>query len=384
MRKQKIRMISRPVVLLLVLALVMAACGDDDDAVTTTAAAAAVTTTTAAAAAVTTTAAAAAVTTTAEPMVETVTVEIPAALAGLPAVRYTVVVPPEGSILGTPSPLHADPGQAALDIAAAKLAEVLGADTNFADANLDVDRHIQIADSMLAQGVTVIVTDELAPNSMDPLRERAAGEGVPVVLIFSTVPGAVQEDDAQAGREMAATLNAAFPDGAPGAILANCGACPVIIEREAQFRAGLEEYPGLEIIDHQRNTAEIVAEARTIAENMLQAKPEIKWFMTTNDNEAIGAGLAVRSLGRDDIVILGMNGTNEAVEAIKDGLITATWDSNQPLMGATAAVQAFNWLASGEAPEVAWTPFVKLDATNADQWISWDDRIAAIAVVDPG
>ena len=37
------------------------------------------------------------------------------------------------------------------------------------------------------------------------------------------------------------------------------------------------------------------AEARTLAENMLQANPDIQFFWTTNDNEALGAGLAAFS-----------------------------------------------------------------------------------------
>ena len=106
---------------------------------------------------------------------------------------------------------------------------------------------------------------------------------------------------------------------------------------------------------------------------MLQANPEIEFFWTTNDNEALGAGLAAKSLGKK-LVILGMNGTPEAVDAVKKGIISATWDSNQNLMGSLVAINCFNWLATGKAPKARWSRLLASPRRTPDKWIPWPKR----------
>ena len=305
-------------------------------------------------------------------VLRSVKISIPSSLRGAAPVVLTVVVPEAGTTIGIASPLHADPGQAAMDVANQRIAKLVGAKSVIEDASLDANKQLQIADSMLDRGFNPIITDVLFPHSLDAFFKRASAKQVPVCVEFSTTPGGAQENDAQAGREMTDYLHQLFPNGAKGAVLANTPAA-VILNREKGFANGLKRYPNLKIIAKQRNLKEVVAEARTIAENMLQANPDIQFFWTTNDNEALGAGLAARGLGKK-IVILGMNGTPEAVDAVKKGLITATWDSNQNLMGSIVAINCLNWKATGKAPRAGIVPFTKITKQNASKWIPWPQR----------
>ena len=303
---------------------------------------------------------------------KTVRISIPSSISSAAPVVLTVAVPKAGTTIGIDTPLHADPGQAAMDIANQRVAKLVGAKSIIADANLDANKQVQIGDSMLSQGANVIITDVLFPHSLDAFYKRAAAKKVPVCVEFSTRPGGAQEDDAKAGLEMAAYLHQLFPNGAKGAILANTPAA-VILNREKGFAAGLKRYPNLKIIAKQRNLKEVIPEARTLAENMLTANPDIQFFWTTNDNEAIGAGLAAKGLGKK-LVIIGMNGTPEAVADVKNGLITATWDSNQNLMGSIVAINCLNWLATGKAPKARLVPFTKITKQNIAKWIPWPKR----------
>jgi ribose transport system substrate-binding protein len=297
---------------------------------------------------------------------------IPSSISSAAPVVVTVVAPKPGTTIGIATPLHADPGQAAMDVANQRIAQLVGAKSIIEDANLDANKQVQIGDSMLSQGANVIITDVLFPHSLDAFYKRAAAKNVPVCVEFSTRPGGAQEDDARAGREMADYLHQLFPNGAKGAILANTPAA-VILNREKGFADGLKRYPNLKIIAKQRNLKEIVPQARTIAENMLTANPDIQFFWTTNDNEAIGAGLAAKGLGKK-LVIIGMNGTPEAVADVKNGLITATWDSNQNLMGSIVAINCLNWLATGKAPPARLVPFTRITKANISKWIPWPKR----------
>lgn len=317
-------------------------------------------------------AAALAVTAGASTRADTVTISVPGSTKAQPAVTLTVTKPPAGTTLGIVTPLHADPGQAAMDTANQRVASLVGAKAVMEDSALDASKQLQIADSMLGRGFKPITTDIIFPHSMDAFLKHAAAKNVPACLEFSATPGGAQEDDATAGQEMADYLHSLFPNGAKGAILANTPAA-VILNREAGFAAGMKKYPDLKIVAKQRNLKEVVAEARTMAESMLQAHPEIQFFWTTNDNEALGAGLAAQGLSKK-IVIIGMNGTPEAVDAVKKGIITATWDSNQNLMGSMVAVNCFNWLATGKAPAYSKVPFTRITKDNAASWIPWPQR----------
>jgi ribose transport system substrate-binding protein len=303
---------------------------------------------------------------------KTVKISIPSSTRTQAPVVLSVAVPPAGTTIGIDTPLHADPGQAAMDIANQRIAKLVGAKTIIDDANLDANKQVQIGDSMLARGVGAIITDVLFPHSLDAFYKRAAAKNVPVCVEFSTRPGGAQENDAQAGREMTDYLHRLFPNGAKGAVLANTPAA-VILNREKGFADGLKRYPNLKIIAKQRNLKEVIAEARTMAEDMLQSNPDIEFFWTTNDNEAIGAGLAAKALGKK-VVILGMNGTPEAVDAVRTGLITATWDSNQNLMGSIVAINCLNWKASGKAPKARLVPFTRITKENVSKWIPWPQR----------
>ena len=303
---------------------------------------------------------------------KTVKISIPSSISSAAPVVLRVAVPKAAATIGIDTPLHADPGQAAMDVANERIAKLVGAKTIIQDANLDASKQVQIGDSMLSQGANVIITDVLFPHSLDAFYKRAAAKKVPVCVEFSTRPGGAQEDDTKAGREMTDYLHQLFPNGATGAILANTPAA-VILNREKGFADGLKRYPNLKIITKQRNLKEIIPEARTLAENMLTANPDIQFFWTTNDNEAIGAGLAAKALGKK-IVIIGMNGTPEAVADVKNGLITATWDSNQNLMGSIVAVNCLNWLATGKAPKARLVPFTKITKKNSAKWIPWPTR----------
>jgi ABC-type sugar transport system substrate-binding protein len=302
-----------------------------------------------------------------------VTIQIPRSLTTQAPLGFTIPKPPTGRRIGMLSPFHADPGQAALDTAVQRVGRLLGWRTDFQDANLDVNAQIQLGDSMLSRGINAIVTDELLPRSLDAFYARAKSRKVRVVTMFSNRAGGVQENDAQAGAEIAAFLAQQFPGGAKGIHFANTPAS-VILNRERGFRNALRNYPKLSIVlEAPRNLTETIEGARTIAEAFLQTNPEAKWVWTSNDKQAIATGLAARAIGRK-LVIIGMNGSIEGVDAVKKGLITATWDSNQNMMGSIAAANAIRWQATGVTPRNQLIPFTLVTKQNAGQWINWNDR----------
>jgi ABC-type sugar transport system substrate-binding protein len=62
------------------------------------------------------------------------------------------------------------------------------------------------------------------------------------------------------------------------------------------------------------------------------------------------------------------------VDAIKKGLITATWDANQNAAGELMVIHALQWLLTGKKPPVTTNAFTRIDKSNANQYIPWPER----------
>lgn len=87
----------------------------------------------------------------------------------------------------------------------------------------------------------------------------------------------------------------------------------------------------------------------TVAENILQANPDVKAFFAQNDEMALGAIGAAKSAGKD-IVIVGFDGTDDGIKAIKDGTLAATIAQQPDKMG-EMAIEAAAKIAKGDNVE---------------------------------
>lgn len=77
------------------------------------------------------------------------------------------------------------------------------------------------------------------------------------------------------------------------------------------------------------------ANGLTVTENILQANKSIKAIFAQNDEMALGAIEAVKSTNRK-ILIIGFDGNDDAIKAIKEGELDATVAQQPFLMGKTA------------------------------------------------
>lgn len=305
---------------------------------------------------------------------DTVTIDIKPALRTQPVQKIVVPKPPAGTKIGFAHPILSEPGAGTVSAGAAKVAKLVGAAYTVEDAALDVNKQLQSADSMQARGFKAILTIDLFPHAMDKFYQRADAAKVVNVTEYSSRPGGVGEDWTIPGKDAVAIILAAFPKGATGVMLSDTPA-PVILNREKGFKQAVAASGGkIKVIGLQRNLKETLDGARTTAENLLQAHPDIQFVWGSNDTGAIGAALAAQAAGKKGLVITGMNGSPEGVDAVKKGLIAATWDANQNGQGELLAINALNWLATGKAAAATKVPFTKIDKSNAAQYIPWAER----------
>ena len=95
----------------------------------------------------------------------------------------------------------------------------------------------------------------------------------------------------------------------------------------------------------------------------MQAHPNINALIAANDDMALGASLAARSLGKQ-ILTTGADGQTAALEAIADRTITATVDAAPYRMGEVAMQVMLDILAGRFKGGWVETPTAIRDASN--------------------
>jgi ribose transport system substrate-binding protein len=82
--------------------------------------------------------------------------------------------------------------------------------------------------------------------------------------------------------------------------------------------------------DYERPKAEVAAE------RILRQHPHLSGFFAVNDEMALGVADAVRATGRTGVTIVGVDGIPEALDAVRDGVISATVSQYPYVMGQMA------------------------------------------------
>ena len=248
-------------------------------------------------------------------------------------------------------------------------AEECGWDLIVTDAGGSAAKQVADVDSMIAQGIDVLFLPPREESPLVPAVMRAKAAGVPVFLVDRSV----DPDVAQAGRDYVAFLGSDFIDqgrraaewlienfeGEEGRIIeleGTTGSSPAN-DRQQGFDERIAEDDRFEILE-SRSGDFARDEGRQVMETLLQAHPDVNVVYAHNDEMAIGAIQALEAAGRtpgEDVTIVSIDGTRDALQAIIDGEMGATVESS-PFFGPLSC-ETMQRYAAGEEIE----PWVKVE-----------------------
>ncbi|WP_193609947.1 ABC transporter substrate-binding protein [Nocardioides lijunqiniae] len=248
------------------------------------------------------------------------------------------------------------------------------------NANAELPKQIADIQDMLNQGVQMLIVAPVNSDGLDPALAAAKQKGVPVLTIDRKVTNQscsdyvafLGSDFYDQGVRAADAMNEATGGEGKVAVLLGSSGNNVTDERNAGFKDQVEkEYPDLEIVVEQ--TANFARdEGQTVTEQLLQSNPDITAIYAHNDEMALGAVTAVSAAGKDpgeDIKIVSIDGTRNAVQAIVDGDINAVIESN-PRFGPLAFETMTKFYAGEEIPEDVIIEDDEYTSENAEQDLS--------------
>lgn len=268
-----------------------------------------------------------------------------------------------------------------------QMCKLLGAKLISADANLSPAKQVADINTFIQQKVNGITSWTLDQGAATVVYQRAGNGGIPVVTENS--PGQyvntvfVQEENVtRKAQEDAARLIAGIY---PGGQIIIVGGEPVpyilYVTRNMQIAA---KQAGLKEVARQDNLTDQANGAHQIIQDLLIKYPNVKAIWCFNDRSALGVSAAVRALGKrvydmakpkeGGIIITGMNGTQEALDAVKAGALTATYGGQSVKVGA-AEIELLDRVATGkmsvkDMPAVIVCPYERWDGSNINKVVA--------------
>jgi ribose transport system substrate-binding protein len=257
----------------------------------------------------------------------------------------------------------------------------LGHELVYTDAGGSEAKQIADVESMIAQKVDLIF---LAPRSEKPLAEavlKAKEACIPVIMLDRDVdhsiaaPGKdyvtmIGSDFVAEGKNVAQWL--AKTTGEKATIIeleGTVGSSPAI-DRKKGFDDEIKNYPNMQIVASQ--TGDFARDkGRQVAETLLQAHPDVTAIYAHNDEMAMGAIAALEAAGKvpgQDVIVVSIDGTKDAAQAILDGKMGATSECS-PKFG-PKAFETMLAYANGETfPPKIVNPDRFFDATNVAEYL---------------
>lgn len=234
----------------------------------------------------------------------------------------------------------------------AKAAE-LGAQTIVLDGANDAAKDVTNMEDLIAAGVDFVLYNPVDSDAAAAVVEQATTAGIPVISIDRSVNGAevvshIASDNVYGGRLATEYLIEQIGgEGQIAEIQGQAGASAANERHQGFDEAVAAAGEKITVVSSQIGDWD-TTKALSIMENILLAYPEVKGVFCANDNMAAGAMQACQQNGRADVVIVGFDAEQIALDAVADGTMAATIQQQPGLMGEMGVENALKYL-SGEA-----------------------------------
>lgn len=254
--------------------------------------------------------------------------------------------------------------------------EDAGAEVTVVNTDNDFAELANRIEDVVASGTDAIVLVSADPNQVANQLQEAFEADIPV---FGCDSGFIEgmkvnatSDNHQMGELIVKYL---FDDlmGGKGTVIAlTHRPHPGVVKRSEAFDEIIKDYPDIKLITEQHVPAEQpINDAQDIVENLLLSNPDkdsITAIWAAWDEPAIGATQALQEAKRDEVIVTGVDGNEQAISLIKDGTnLKATVAQNFEGM-AEIVVEQMTKMFAGEEIEVGeqYAPATLITPENAE------------------
>ena len=228
----------------------------------------------------------------------------------------------------------------------------------------------QIEDVIVKRPDAIVFTP-VDYKAMGPAVGKINAAKIPVVNVTDrsetgTFVAFVGASDYQLGLEIGKYLIKAMGGTGNLVVLEGVKGSLTSIDRVRGMNDALKAAPGVKVVASQPGNYQRL-QALQVMENLMQSHPKIDGVFAANDAMASGAIEALDGAGRKALVV-GINGTKEAVDAIKAGKMLASGDYNGFLQGCVSTMTAIRELRKLPVEKDVVFPATVIDKSNLSQY----------------
>ncbi|RBP83416.1 D-ribose ABC transporter substrate-binding protein [Marinomonas rhizomae] len=280
-----------------------------------------------------------------------------------------------GGLIAIITPSHDNPFFKSEAMGAKAKAESLGYTTLVASHDDDANKQDQLISTAIARKAKAIILDNAGADVTIGALEKAKAAGVAAFLIDREIN--------KTGVAISQIVSNNYQGAQLGAekfveLMEGEGSYVELLGRESDTNARvrsqgyhdvIDDYTDLKMVSQQTaNWSQI--EAFNRMESILQAYPDIKGVISGNDTMALGAEAALKAAGRNDVIVVGFDGSDYVRDSILAGanikatVLQPAWDQAQ-----MAVVQADKYIKTGSTglEEKQLMDCVLIDESNANQ-----------------
>ena len=249
---------------------------------------------------------------------------------------------------------------------AEEAAAKLGVSLSVADAGDDVSKQVSDIEDLVSKNISVLIVNPVDSDAVTGAVEAAKAAGVRVISVDRAVNGVEIDCQIASDNVLGAELATQFivdslGEGIKVAELEGTSGASAAIDRSAGFH---------NIADAKLNVvASQVAnfdrtQGMSVMENMIQANGDIQAVFAANDEMALGAMEAISGAGKN-IMVVGFDATDDALESIRAGKMAATIAQQPALIGSTAVENAVTLIGGTAIPKSIPVEVTLITADNA-------------------
>ena len=255
---------------------------------------------------------------------------------------------------------------------AQKKADELGLTINFQDAADDSATQANQLANAAASGTGVVIINPTDSDAMAPAVQQLVDEKIPVVAVDRAVNNAnvasyIASDNETGGKQAAKVLSDAINGEGEILVLQGKTGSSASRERGQGFDEGLKDSPNIKVVAKQTAEFERV-KGLDVTTNLLQAHPNVKAIFAENDEMALGAIEALGDKAGKDVIVVGFDGVEDALKAIKEGTMYASIAQQPADMAAQAVVEASKLLKGEAATKEMQVDVVTVTKDNVDKF----------------
>src|SRR5215471_1177798 len=279
------------------------------------------------------------------------------------------------------TPSHDNPFFKAEAEAAAARARELGYESSMSSHDDDAHKQDQLVDVAIANHAAAIILDNAGADASVAAVRKAKAAGIPSFLIDREInANGVAVSQIVSNNYQGATLGAQeFVR-----LMGEKGNYIELLGRESDTNAAirtrgfhdvLDKYDGMKQVGKQSaNWSQ--TEAYQKIETMIQANRNVQGVIAGNDTMALGAAAALKNAGLDKVIVVGLDGSPDAIASIKAGAMKATVLQPAAKIARLAVDQAHKFLTTGSTgvPEKQSIDCELVTPANAEQYGVFDRK----------